>query len=452
MGSRIQFVPVGEYRISSDKNVEIITIVASCVALMLHDPKKYIAGMLHVVLPGQRKSLREESRDAYFADTGVPLLIREMIGHGAKLNNLAASLAGGGTLLKDYTGSDIGEKNVEAVTAILEKQDIPIVKIDVGGQIGRRVRLNVKTGHVAVQSFKKGQLRSNESQFQSSQYQRPQYQKSGDQKISHDILLKKIMPGITRVKPNFTFAGSVLDAVHCEIRKIDWDSLFLLLARNLPLSMHFFRIANSPYYGRPGKISSFENALRILGSSQFRRICVLASVMRQSEVSPGNLEIAKTNLSKHALVSALAARHIAGKSGMTPVFQEDTFTAALFHGIGGLAHTVIKDSDVHTIDYAELGTIILSGIKMPESIISAVALHEYPVLDRQGNPSIASFVHMGCAVSRLLGISSDLEPPVFCLSSEVFKGTGIEYELSRIIPEIFHIIKSYDLWDFFNLD
>lgn len=257
---------------------------------------------------------------------------------------------------------------------------------------------------------------------------------------------------ITEIKPDYPLAGLVLDAVHCDINEIDWNYLFLLLGRNLPLALHVFRIANSPYYGKPGTISSFENALRVLGPAQFRRICVLASVMRQSGGHPGRLEKTAAGLSRHALASALTARHIAEKSGMAPMVQEDTFTAALFHGIGGLVNLVIQDSEISSIDYIRSGTIILSAMKMPDSIISAVASHEYPVNDKHGNPTIASFVHMGCAVSRLLGITSDLEPPVFSLCAEICKSTGLTYELSCIIPEIIHMLKSYGVRDLLDPD
>ncbi len=54
---------------------QLITIgLGSCVGITLYDKYNKVGGMVHIMLPENRKGLKP----AKYADTGIPLLIEEM--------------------------------------------------------------------------------------------------------------------------------------------------------------------------------------------------------------------------------------------------------------------------------------------------------------------------------------------------------------------------------------
>lgn len=84
MSHRVEWVPVGEVRVSRDPQVQMVTVTGSCVAVALHDPEAGVAGALHVVPPGRRRVRRPGDRHGFYADSGVPMLAEEMVARGAR--------------------------------------------------------------------------------------------------------------------------------------------------------------------------------------------------------------------------------------------------------------------------------------------------------------------------------------------------------------------------------
>ncbi|MFH1595550.1 MAG: hypothetical protein ABIG94_04155 [Pseudomonadota bacterium] len=88
---------------------------------------------------------RPGDRHAFYADTGVPLLVEEMVNHGARRDRLQATVAGGamgsGGAMRSPPGKfgDLGRLNVEAVTGRFQEMGIPMVIREVLGQMGRRI-------------------------------------------------------------------------------------------------------------------------------------------------------------------------------------------------------------------------------------------------------------------------------------------------------------------------
>ena len=77
--------------------------------------------------------------------------------HGAT-GPLVARLVGGarmfGALLS--SGTNMGQRNIEAVRRSLAALRIPVVAEDVGGEYGRSVRVDAATGLVRVRSLSGG--------------------------------------------------------------------------------------------------------------------------------------------------------------------------------------------------------------------------------------------------------------------------------------------------------
>jgi chemotaxis protein CheD len=146
-------VEIADFAVASGNAVLVTVGLGSCVALALHDPATGTSGLAHILLPNVGTG-PASIRAAKYADTAVPMLAEEMRRHGAR-RKLVAKLAGGARMFAALlpSGINMGERNIEATRAALERLGIPIVGEDVGGEYGRSVRLVAATGAMTVRSL-----------------------------------------------------------------------------------------------------------------------------------------------------------------------------------------------------------------------------------------------------------------------------------------------------------
>jgi chemotaxis protein CheD len=96
-----------------------------------------VGAMAHIMLPD---SAGRKDRPGKYADTAIPLLIKELTAKGCKNRTLIAKMAGGACMFEYFgTNLNIGERNAERVRTILKEQNIPLKKEDIGGKVGRSV-------------------------------------------------------------------------------------------------------------------------------------------------------------------------------------------------------------------------------------------------------------------------------------------------------------------------
>lgn len=131
--------------------------LGSCVGIVLYDPVKKIAGMVHIMLPDSTKILNNENK-AKFADTGIDLLIKRMAEIGADRRVLIAKIAGGAQMFAFGSNNDmmrIGDRNVEATKLKLGQLGIRIMAEDTGANYGRTVEFYPETGALLIKSVGK---------------------------------------------------------------------------------------------------------------------------------------------------------------------------------------------------------------------------------------------------------------------------------------------------------
>ncbi len=128
--------------------------LGSCIGVCLYDPLARVAGMVHVVLP-QSQADKKGELPGKFADTAIPAIVQKMVEMGASSSRLKAAIAGGAQLFQFGVSSslDVGARNAEAVINALREAGIPLVAKDVGGSVGRTLRLISDNGVVAVRTI-----------------------------------------------------------------------------------------------------------------------------------------------------------------------------------------------------------------------------------------------------------------------------------------------------------
>ncbi|MEW8971201.1 MAG: chemotaxis protein CheD [Mesobacillus sp.] len=135
------------------------TGLGSCVGLVLYDQTREIAGMAHIMLPDSSLSRTEPLNKAKFANTAIKELLEALIRAGARPSGIKAKLAGGAQMFQFSGSSDmmrIGPRNVEAVLQELRELRIPVISSDVGGNSGRTIEFDPKTGLMQIRTVNKG--------------------------------------------------------------------------------------------------------------------------------------------------------------------------------------------------------------------------------------------------------------------------------------------------------
>lgn len=132
---------------------KITTIgLGSCVGVAMYDGITGIAGLLHIMLPDSTK-IANNSNKLKFADTGIEIMLEQLLKAGVKQSMLKAKIAGGATmfnyLLKSSIGN-IGDNNVAAVKNKLAELNIPILAEDVGKNFGRTVIFDPETNEFTI--------------------------------------------------------------------------------------------------------------------------------------------------------------------------------------------------------------------------------------------------------------------------------------------------------------
>ena len=133
--------------------------LGSCIGIAIYDPITKIGGLAHIMLPDSKQARSTENL-AKFADTCLPIMLEAMIKLGAMKSRLTAKIAGGAQMFAFTNSTDImrvGERNAEAVRAVLKKLDIRLIADDTGGNYGRTVELKLDTGVFKIKTIDKGE-------------------------------------------------------------------------------------------------------------------------------------------------------------------------------------------------------------------------------------------------------------------------------------------------------
>lgn len=127
----------------------ITTILGSCVAVCLFDPRLGVGGMNHYLLADP---VRRE-RSNRFGSVAIEALFEALERLGASPRGLRAKVFGGAAVLGARPGRTLGDENVALAVSALEARSVPIVAGDVGGARGRKVVFHTDGGDAFVRGL-----------------------------------------------------------------------------------------------------------------------------------------------------------------------------------------------------------------------------------------------------------------------------------------------------------
>jgi len=143
----------GEYY-ATGRDMLLVTVLGSCVAACIRDPKTGIGGMNHFMLPEGGDPHDLMSASARYGTYAMEVLINQLVKLGANRARLEAKVFGGAAVLRGFTTVNVGEANSDFVLDYLREERIRVVSQDLRGLYPRKVYFFPHSGRVLVKKLK----------------------------------------------------------------------------------------------------------------------------------------------------------------------------------------------------------------------------------------------------------------------------------------------------------
>ena len=128
--------------VCGERGDRLETLLGSCVAIILTDPRRTIGAMCHIVHAG--RSVSSTPANAAFADVALATMYRLLRDCGIDPTQCEAYLYGGGNMFPDLvTHGHVGERNARWACDALAEDGVLILAQDLGGCAYRRLSWTV---------------------------------------------------------------------------------------------------------------------------------------------------------------------------------------------------------------------------------------------------------------------------------------------------------------------
>ncbi len=145
-------VKLAEMRFSNKSEDTLVAHgLGACIALAIFDRTTSLAGMIHIVMPSSDVQSKND-HPVRFADTGVPVFLKEFMRLGGNFAACKIVIAGGANMPSNSI-FNIGDQNVLAVKKALSKFNLSVSGEDIGGNNGRTLNVDMKQGVISSRVF-----------------------------------------------------------------------------------------------------------------------------------------------------------------------------------------------------------------------------------------------------------------------------------------------------------
>lgn len=191
-----------------------------------------------------------------------------------------------------------------------------------------------------------------------------------------------------------------------------------LIANDQAIAARLLKLANSAFYGLPGKVTSLTRAVTLLGFNTVRSLVLTIGVVNKFSGPSGSEYFDRGSFWEHSLAVAMASKLLAARD--TSVSQEEAHIAGLLHDIGTVAsdHCMPKkfkeamrlihedgmewleaEKKAIGLSHDEVGALVAVHWRFPEFIREAIAYHHHPE-EAQKCLAIVQVVHLANTIVR----------------------------------------------------
>ncbi|CAN1558016.1 CheD Chemotaxis protein; stimulates methylation of MCP proteins [Rhabdaerophilaceae bacterium] len=137
----------GEFHVTAKPDLTIVTVLGSCVAACIRNPRTGFGGLNHFMLPESETEEWNGVGAAFrYGNFAMEALINAVMKSGCARHELEVKLFGGASM--NGLMSTVGLKNGEFARNYLKSEGIQVVAADLGGNFGRRIQYSPSTGKV----------------------------------------------------------------------------------------------------------------------------------------------------------------------------------------------------------------------------------------------------------------------------------------------------------------
>jgi HD-like signal output (HDOD) protein len=203
------------------------------------------------------------------------------------------------------------------------------------------------------------------------------------------------------------------------------------------------KIANSPYYGLSGKVSSVQHAAVILGSKALMEMLNLACSNEILGRTLAGYNLDAGDLWTHSLAVAAGSQILARR--VKPELEQDAFAAGLIHDVGKIildpyieerketfqafvnkGSETFLNAEKHILgfDHAELASEACQKWQIPSAMATAIRYHHDP--SRAKDDTLSFIVHAADAIAIMSGIGAGLDGMLYTLHPEAMKRLNLK--------------------------
>jgi HD-like signal output (HDOD) protein len=233
-----------------------------------------------------------------------------------------------------------------------------------------------------------------------------------------------------------------------------------LIEMDQALAARTLRLANSAFYGAPGRVGSIGDAVRMLGLRTVSGVLTAAALHSSLKVDACE-GFSFDDFWRHGIGTALTARALAARIGMDP---DEAFLAGLMSDIGQLALATFVPLDfaraieaAHAQDipqveaetlilgvaHPHIGALVIDHWRFPADITSAVARHHDPTAPPSGQRlSLSGLIHIADAMTHALDLSTSASEAVPAIDTSAWQQLGLaDEDLLAILASTEHGVK-----------
>lgn len=184
-----------------------------------------------------------------------------------------------------------------------------------------------------------------------------------------------------------------------------------IIAQDVAMTAKILQLVNSAFFGLPGKITSPQRAVTILGVNTIKALVLGIQVFGEYQASAAPAFFSIDQLWRHSLQTGSIAKAIAASAGLEASLQDEAQLAGVLHDVGKLLQLKIpaffqqvkvtggavvlsSEYEAFGVSHAELGAYLLSIWGLPGGVVGAVAYHHRPQSGATGSFAVLDAVHI----------------------------------------------------------
>ena len=239
----------------------------------------------------------------------------------------------------------------------------------------------------------------------------------------------------------------------------DFKSLADLFETDQSIATKVLKLANSPYYGMGGRVSSIQHASVVLGHKALGELITMGGTSSLLGKRLDGYGLDAGALWKHSLAVAFGAKKIAEMK--EPPLINDAFTAGLIHDAGKLIldryiaerWQMIEDfmgsegvtfldaeKSVLELDHSEAAFEVCRVWNIPKTLTTAIRYHHHPV--RSHENMLAYIIHIADVIAMMTGLGLGIDSTFYVMDERAMEFVGLnEGDINKIMTGIIESVK-----------